>query len=198
MGDLKAPRKVRRRHSPPPVPAPIPAPIVVPTRDPARRPHDGSRTRVEARVAISSLEEENEVATPTRRFNVHEITSGVPDDCREEDERAEERLLRDLRGRVKVARAIVSKTPGLAETLAGDWRKAATFYARYRISEAQYLKGVRADGVGDYGPIERAMPHRIPRSDTDGKGGVAVGAYTDPTSPRDCNWKSGCREERTG
>jgi hypothetical protein len=53
------------------------------------------------------------------------VASGLHDDSREEDEREEERRLSDPRGRVKAARAVVATTPGLAETLAKDWRKAA-------------------------------------------------------------------------
>ena len=80
--------------------------------------------------------------TPTRRFTVLEITSGLPDDSLEEDERQEERQLRDLRGRVKRARAVVAGTPGLAETLAGDWRKAARYYARFGVTETALRQGV--------------------------------------------------------
>ena len=71
-----------------------------------------------------------------------ETTSGLPDDSREADERAAERRLRDLRGRVKAARTVVSRTPGLADTLARDWRNAARFYARFDITEAQFRSGV--------------------------------------------------------
>lgn len=53
------------------------------------------------------------------------VASGLLDDSRKEDEREEERRLRGLRGRVKAAKAVVATTPGLAETLAKDWRKAA-------------------------------------------------------------------------
>jgi hypothetical protein len=66
------------------------------------------------------------------------VASGLPDDSREEDERREARQLRDLRGRVKAARAIVTATPGLAETLACDWVKAACFYARFGITERMF------------------------------------------------------------
>ena len=114
----------------------------MPTRDPARRPHDGARTRVEGRVAFPSLEEEDEIATPTRRFTVNEITAGLPDDSREEDERREARRLRDLRGRVKAARAVVASTPRLAEILVTDWRKAARFYARFGVTEELLRYGV--------------------------------------------------------
>ena len=72
-------------------------------------------------------EDAAEVTTPTRQFSLLEITSGPPDDSREADERAEQRTLRDLRGRVKAARAAVATTPGLVETLARDGRRAAAF-----------------------------------------------------------------------
>ncbi len=99
------------------------------------------------RVAFGGPDEDEdaeETATPTRQFSLLEITSGLPDDSREVDERAAERRLRDLRGRVKAARAVVSRTPGLAETLARDWQKAARFYARFGITEEMPLHGVWA------------------------------------------------------
>ena len=145
FGDLEAPPKGPAAPKPaPPRPAPGPASITpaMPTRDPARRLHDGTRTRVEARVAIPSLDEEEEIPTPTRRFTVMEITGGLPDDSREADEKEAERGLRDLRGRVKLARAVVARTPGLAETLERDWRKAAWFCARFGISETMFRHGV--------------------------------------------------------
>jgi len=87
-------------------------------------------------------EDAEEVATPTRRFSHFEITSGLPDDSREEDEREVERRLRDLRGRVKRARAVVSTTPGLAETLQRDRQMAARFYARFGVTEEHFRHGV--------------------------------------------------------
>ena len=112
------------------------------------RPHDGSRTHLEARIAFPAEGEEgDDIVTPTRRFTLEEITSGLPDDSREEDERAEARHLRDLRGRVKAARAVVGTAPGLAEILAHDWRKAAAFYARFSISEAQFRHGAPSQNL---------------------------------------------------
>ena len=88
------------------------------------------------------------MVTPCRRFTVLEITSGLPDDGKESDERAEERRLRDLRGQVKRARAVVAGTPPgtprLVETLASDWREAAMFYARFGITEEMFRHGVLA------------------------------------------------------
>jgi len=127
--------------------SPLPARPFGPTpcRFPRPRFGDYSRTRFESRVAFGGPDEDAEelLATPARRFSLLEITSGLPDDSREADERAAERRLRDLRGRVKAARAIVAATPGLAETLTSDWQKAARFYARLGITEALCRYGVR-------------------------------------------------------
>ncbi len=104
----------------------------------------GPPRSLRSRVPLAILDKAaEEFATPTRRFSLLEITSGLPDDSREADERAAERRVRDLRGRVKAARAVVATTPGLAETLARDWQKAARFYARFGISETQFRHGVR-------------------------------------------------------
>ena len=115
---------------------------------PSPRFGDYSRTRFESRVAFGGSDEDAEderIATPTRRFSLLEITSGLPDDSREADERVAERRLRDLRGRVKAARALVSTTPGLGEILVRNWQKAAEFYARFGITEATYRNGVPPD-----------------------------------------------------
>jgi len=72
----------------------------------------------------------------------------LPEDSREAAEKQDGRRLRDLRACVKMARAVVSSTPGLAETLAVDWQKAARFYARFRVTEAQFRYGAR-DAPGD-------------------------------------------------
>jgi hypothetical protein len=100
--------------------------------------------RFESRVAFGGPDEgedAEEVATPTRQFSLLEITSGLPDDSREADERAEERRLRELRGRVKAARAAIAAIPGAQAILRQDWAKAARFYARFEITEAQFRRG---------------------------------------------------------
>lgn len=113
-------------------------------REPARRPHDGSRTRGEVRVAFPSVEKEDEIPPPTWTFSLREITSRLPEDSREEEERAAGRRLRDLRGRVTVARAVVALTSGLAETLEKDWPEAARFCARFGVTEGTVRHGARA------------------------------------------------------
>ena len=105
--------------------------------------HDGSRTHLEARIAFPAEDEElGEVAVQGHRFSLLEITSGLPDDSREADDRAAARHFQDLRGRVKAARAVVAITPGLAETLRADWKRAAGFCARFGISEMEFRHGV--------------------------------------------------------
>ncbi len=114
-----------------------------PPRFPSPRFGDYSRTRFESRVAFGDPEEDAvEIATPTRQFTLLEITSGLPDDSREADERAAERRLRDLRGRVKATRAAISTTPGAEAVLQQDWIKAAHFYAHLGITEEQFRRGI--------------------------------------------------------
>ncbi len=128
--------------------SPKPARTAPPTTRwfPSPRFGDYSRTRFESRVGFGGEDGEAEfVATPTRGFSLLEVTSGLPDDCREADERQAERRLRDLRARVKSARAVVSTTPGLAERLAADWQKAARFYARFGIAEREFRLGVPSE-----------------------------------------------------
>jgi hypothetical protein len=151
-------------------------------RFPTPRFGDYSRTRFESRVAFGGPDESEDaedspsVATPTRQFSLLEITSGLPDDSREADERAAERRLRELRARVKAARAVISNTPGLAEILATDWKKAARFYARFGITPAQFRRGipppksvsdrVPSAAASDDVPVARAMFNPVSPSDT--------------------------------
>jgi hypothetical protein len=111
-------------------------------------PRDGSRTRAEARTAYrGGTDEEGEQNRVDSRFTDWDTTSGLPDDSREADERAAERRLRDLRGRVKAARAALSAVPGGSEILRADWRREAAFYARFGITQAQFRHGVTDVGV---------------------------------------------------
>ena len=111
--------------------------------------HDSSRTRAEARVVYHDVDEDaEEIATPTRRFSLLDITSGLPDDSREAEEREMERRLRDLRGRVKAARALIAGTPELAEVLKSDWLRAARFYAKFGVTEGLVRQEVPAGEVG--------------------------------------------------
>jgi hypothetical protein len=104
-----------------------------------------ARTRAEARVARKDAPEG--LADPWEalygRFSLLDVTSGPPDDSREAGERQAERHLRDLRGRVRAARAVVSATPGLAEILQRDPPKATPFYVRYGITPEQFYQGAR-------------------------------------------------------
>jgi hypothetical protein len=47
------------------------------------------------------------------------------------------------RAGVKAAPVLIATTPGLADTLARNWQKAARFYARFRITETMLRAGVR-------------------------------------------------------
>jgi hypothetical protein len=135
-------------------------PAVRPVRRfPSPRFGDYSRTRFESRVAFGGPDEDEDaedelIATPTRQFSLLEITSGLPDDSREADERAAERRLRDLRGRVKAARAATSATPGAEDELRRHWAKAARFYAWFGITEVEFRRGVASHLSGTYQGVD--------------------------------------------
>lgn len=112
------------------------------------RAHDGSRTRAEARILLKpgvpdpDDQESGFAGDDGRVYSWWDVTSGLPDDSREEDERRAERRLRDLRGRVKAARALVSATQDLASTLANNPWNAAAFYARFGVTAGQLRDGI--------------------------------------------------------
>jgi hypothetical protein len=81
-------------------------------------------------------------------------TRCVPDDSREADERAAKRRVRDVRGRVKAARAALTATPGAAEVLRQDWVMAARFYARFGVTETQFREGVPIASAPDGAELE--------------------------------------------
>ena len=115
-----------------------------PTRGRAR---DGSRTRVEAALVFApgrwddDADGEDE-GRDRRRFSLLDVTSGLPDDSRAADERAAERHLRDLRGRVKAARAALAAHPAAEERLRADQRAEAAFLARFGVTREQLRQGV--------------------------------------------------------
>jgi len=149
FGTLEPPRRPKAPRLPAKGDLPSPSAKL----NPIRRARDGSRTHFESRIAFPGSDEDAaEFATPTGRFSAGEITSGLPDDSREADERAAERRLRELGARVKAARAIVVATPGLAETLQRDWRKAARFYQRLDVTMAQLWQGVAASSPDGQDP----------------------------------------------
>jgi hypothetical protein len=143
--------------------------------EPARCPPGGSRTRFESRVLFRDADEDaEEVVPPCRRFTVLEITSGLADDSRETDEKQVERRLRDLRARVKVARGVVSTTPGADQVLRKDWAKAARFYAKFGITETQFRRGVRAVTIEANGSLEDFRSHSVSPTEADGAQAGAV------------------------
>ncbi|MCI4364541.1 MAG: hypothetical protein L3K10_00530 [Thermoplasmata archaeon] len=119
-------------------------------REPVRPriPHDASRTRAEARLALPDADQDEEDGVDSRRFSLLETTSGLPDDSRDADERAAARNLRDVRARVKAARALVATSPAMSETLSRDGRSAVWFYAQFGINLGQFRLGAAQEQGG--------------------------------------------------
>jgi hypothetical protein len=138
-----------KRPRPPAGPAP-PLPV-----GGAARRHDGSRTHVEARITFprDGFEDtDDDARIAGTRFTWRDVTSGLPDDSREADEREESRRLRDLRGRVKAARAALAAVPGSAELLGKDWVRQGRFLARWGITRGQLCHGVAVAEPGGNSP----------------------------------------------
>ncbi len=128
------------RHEPSSSPVPLNSPTGAQLFRPSplhRAPY--ARSSLESRVAFPRVDNEGR---EDRRYSLLEITSGLADDSREADERAAAANLRDLRGRVKAARAALAGVPGSEETLARDWILEAHFYARWGITQEQFRHGV--------------------------------------------------------
>ncbi len=136
---VRAPYSFPTAPEPPASPRPTPAPVAWPPR---RRVHDGSRSRLESRVAIPREEEAPEPLLG--HFSLADVTSGLPDDSREADEQAAARHLADLRGRVKAARAAIARAPGGAQMLLGNPTRGAWLCARFGITPEQLCHGVPA------------------------------------------------------
>jgi hypothetical protein len=120
-----------------------PSPALAVVSGSLTRPRNASRIRAEARIAFGGSSDEDDHEARGGRFTLLEITSGLPDDSREADERREARALADQRGRVKAARAALGACPEAAKAIASDPRKAGAFCGRFGVTMGQLREGVR-------------------------------------------------------
>ena len=116
-----------------------------------------------------------------------------------------ERRLRDLRGRVKAARAAIAGTPRLKELLEKDWERDVSFCARFGV-----IADVVRHGAPDASNVENANPcadiraapeERVPRTEgslrtaTTSAPQVRDGSRT-PSEPRVSSGSDEGRERR--
>ena len=76
---------------------------------------------------------------------------------------------------------MVASTPGLAEVLAGDWRRAAGFYVRYGIAEVMLRRGANDLDIesGGSSPSQHASRSNATK---EGSGSCGImGVNADPT-----------------
>lgn len=132
---------------------------------PAPRRRDGSRTRSDARLAYRTPLVGGEDGVDDRRFSVLDVTSGLPDDSRDEDQHARAIVERQRQGRVRAAQEVLKANPAARELVMRDQTKQRLFCARFGITP------------------QNLCPH----ADTDGA------RIVHPGSPRDgmCAWCSG-------
>jgi hypothetical protein len=96
-------------------------------------------------MTAMSAQSASATAAETTRPTVSHVADPVPvrlPGSQRTYELREEHYLRDVRARVKHARAVASKMPGLAAILRERPERAARFYARFGIKEEQFRSGV--------------------------------------------------------
>ncbi len=103
------------------------------TRAPRR---DASRTRSEARLALRTPLVGGEDGFDYRRFSLLDVTSGLPDDSRDEDQHTRTLLERQRQGRVRAAHEALKAHPEARELVMHDQTKQRLFCARYSITPA--------------------------------------------------------------
>ena len=106
---------------------------------PARRPthlprprRDGSRTSLEARVAFSG--EKGGLTGPFSKLTLADITSGLPEDSREADERELAKRRAEQKGRVAAAKKALEGHPEAQQQVLRDQTRLRMFCARFGVT----------------------------------------------------------------
>ncbi len=108
-----------------------------------RRPHDHARTSVEAYLPKGERESLGRLS----RFTLLDITSGLADDSREDDERVRAKAEREREGRVRAARAVIQAHPGLETVLARDQTKLTLFCAVHHVTPDELCPHAETNGA---------------------------------------------------
>jgi hypothetical protein len=114
---------------------------------PAPRRRDASRTRSDARLAYRTPLVGGEDGADDRRFSVLEVTSGLPDDSRDEDQHARALVERQRQGRVRVAQAALETHPGARELVMRDQTRLRMFCARFGVTPQDLCAHAQTDGA---------------------------------------------------
>jgi hypothetical protein len=118
---------------------------------------DSSRTRAEAFIALRepALEDDpvgallpgSPARTHGRKLTLLDITSGLPDDSRDEDQRARAVVERQRQGRVKAARAALQDHPEAREVVMRDQSRLRMFCARFGVTPQDLCPHAETDGA---------------------------------------------------
>lgn len=143
--DAYAGRRVEvRADSPQPKVAPV---QVLGSSSGLGAPRDARRTRSEARLAYRTPLVGGEDGVDDRRFSVLEVTSGLPDDSRDQDQRARARVERQRQGRVKAARAALEAHPEARDVVLHDQTRLRMFCARFGVTPQDLCPHAETDGA---------------------------------------------------
>ncbi|MDE1821490.1 MAG: hypothetical protein KGJ23_12960 [Euryarchaeota archaeon] len=82
-----------------------------------------------------------------RAFSALDVTAGLPDDSREDDQRVQAQAERERQGRVRAARAVIQAHPGLETVLARDQTKLTLFCAVHHVTPDELCPHAETNGV---------------------------------------------------
>ena len=108
---------------------------------------DASRTRSEACLAFRTPLVGGEDATGDRRFTMLDVTSGLPDDSRDEDQHARALLERQRQGRVRAAQEALKAHPEARDLVMRDQTKQRLFCARFGITPQDLCPHAETNGA---------------------------------------------------
>ena len=102
----------------------------------------------------------------SQHFSLLDVTAGLPDDSREDDQRVRAQVERERQGRVRAARAVIQAHPGLETVLARDQTKLTLFCAVHHVTPGELCPHAE----------DNAGAIRAPGTPRDGMPALSVGA----------------------
>ena len=111
-----------------------------------REPTAPARKRDHAKASVEAYGARAE-GRVSQRFSLLDVTAGLPDDSREDDQRVRAQVERERQGRVRAARSVIQAHPGLETVLARDQTKLILFCAVHHVTPDELCPHAEANGA---------------------------------------------------
>ncbi len=105
------------------------------------------RKRDHAKASVEAYGARGVQGRESARFSLLDVTSGLPDDSREDDQRVRAQVERERLGRVRAARAVIQAHPGLEAVLARDQTKLVRFCAVHHVTPDELCPHAETNGA---------------------------------------------------